>query len=345
MLLLPITQPRANTGLMGKGEVEPPGGVRDATSYDVATACFPALGTSATVAVTDSSRLGPALEVVKRVVGEFDQACSRFRPDSDLSALNAGAGRWVRVDALLIEAVSAALRAARQTDGAVDPTVGGALIALGYDRDFGELTATGPRRDALPRVSIAPIPGWRAVTIDLEASAVRVPPGVKLDLGSTAKALAADRAAALAAATADCGVLVSLGGDIATAGRGPAEGWPVRVTDDHRAGVAASGQWIALKGGGLATSSTTTRCWQTRSGPAHHVIDPGTGRSATGPWRTASIAAASCLDANTASTAAIVRGGGAVSWLESRRLPSRLVGVDGSARHLAGWPTAGDELA
>ena len=310
----------------------------------IATTTFSAFATSAIVAVTDGARLASAAAAVHRTVEAFDQACSRFRPDSELSALNAAAGRRVRVGALLLEAVAAALRAAEVTDGDVDPTVGRALIALGYDRDFSELDDERLRRTGPPQLSIASVPGWRAVSIDAEATTIRVPRGVSVDLGATAKALAADHAARAALADAQCGVLVSLGGDIATAGAAPVGGWPVRVTDDHREGVAAPGQWIALSGGGLATSSTTARRWQTRSGPAHHLIDPATGRSANGFWRTATVAAASCLDANTASTAAIIRGRGAEGWLESMCLPGRLVGVDGSVRHLAGWPHTGEEL-
>jgi thiamine biosynthesis lipoprotein len=136
-------------------------------------------------------------------------------------------------------------------------------------------------------------------------------------------------------------VLVSLGGDIAIAGAPPDDGWRVRVTDDHRAGVAAPGQWITLRSGGLASSSTTARRW----GAFHHLLDPGTGLPTAGAWRTASVTAGSCLDANIASTAAIVRGTRAVQWLESLGLPSRLVGEDGSVRHLAGWPSEGDDLS
>jgi FAD:protein FMN transferase len=119
----------------------------------------------------------------------------------------------------------------------------------------------------------------------------------------------------------------------------------VRVTDDHRSGADAAGQWISLSSGGLATSSVATRTWQMPWGPAHHLIDPATGTPAGGPWRTVTVAAASCLDANSASTAAIVRGERAQHWLASMGLPSRLVRCDGSVRHLAGWPTGGDDLA
>jgi thiamine biosynthesis lipoprotein len=170
-----------------------------------------------------------------------------------------------------------------------------------------------------------------------------MPRGVRLDLGATAKALAADRAASVAADICGCEILVSLGGDIATAGA-PRGGWPVRVTDDHRGGEPAPGQWIALPGGGLATSSVATRSWQMPWGPVHHLIDPATGKPAGGPWRTVTVTAASCLDANSASTAAIIRGELAEHWLSSMGLPSRLVGCDGSVRHVAGWPTAGEDL-
>ncbi len=116
------------------------------------------------------------------------------------------------------------------------------------------------------------------------------------------------------------------------------------MTDDHRSGVEAPGQWISLSGGGLATSSATVRRWQTASGTAHHLIDPDTGEPATVFWRTVSVAAGSCLDANIASTAAIVRGARAARWLASMALPSRLVSAQGGVRHLAGWPSSGDDL-
>jgi FAD:protein FMN transferase len=301
---------------------------------------FEAFGTVAVVAVSDPARLDAAVDAVTRVVEEFDRACSRFRVDSELSRLNACAGDSVRVGPVLLEAVSAALRAARLTAGDVDPTVGAALIALGYDRSFSDMLGAPPVRS----VPLAAVPGWRTVQVDLSASTVRLAPGVSLDLGATAKALAADHAAAAALEAAGCGVLVSFGGDLAVLGPAPAAGWRVRVTDDHRAGVDAPGQWITLWGGGLATSSTFVRRWETDAGEAHHLVDPATGGSVDSVWRTASVCAASCLDANIASTAAIVRGSRAVGWLEGLSLPSRLVRVDGTACHVAGWPAAGDDL-
>jgi thiamine biosynthesis lipoprotein len=302
---------------------------------------FPAFGSTAVVAVAEPGRLWPAVGEVERIVDSFDVACSRFRSDSELTALNAAAGTTVAVGAILFEAISASLRAARLTDGAVDPTVGRALVALGYDRDFAGVGG----RDRSRQLSIVSVPGWRTVKLDAEARTVRLSRGVALDLGATAKALAADRAAAAASSVAGCGVLVSFGGDIAIAGAPPAGGWPVRVADDHRSDIEAPGQWITLRSGGLATSSTTTRRWSDSSGPVHHLIDPATGSSARSLYRTVTVAAGSCLDANIASTASIVRSERADAWLESLRLPGRLVGLAGGVRHVAGWPEQGDDLS
>src|SRR5947209_923302 len=250
---------------------------------------FAALGSTAVVAVRDPAALDTARATVEEVVARFDEACSRFRDDSELTALNGSAGSPVLVSPLLLDAIEASLRAAHITDGDVDPTIGEALIALGYDRDFDAIGAGGAAT-----VSIAAVPGWRTVRVDRAARTVTTARGVVLDLGATAKALAADYAAKAASESVKGGVLVSLGGDISMQGPAPEQGWQIRVTDDHRAEATAPGQWIALHAGGLATSSTTVRCWETDGGPAHHLLDPGTGRPVDGPWRTVSVTAASC---------------------------------------------------
>lgn len=301
---------------------------------------FAALGGQAVVAVADAGRLDRARQAVERVVAEFDHACSRFREDSELSAVNSSPGRAIKVSPLMIEAMEVALRAASLTGGDIDPTVGGALIALGYDRDFEELPAAG----VIPMPRLGAVPGWHTVDLDPRAGTVRVPRGVTLDLGSTAKALAADHAARAAAEAAGCGVLVSLSGDLAIAGPAPADGWRIRVTDDHRSDVIAPGQWIALHSGGLATSSTSVRRWRTSERVVHHIVDPSTGQPVESRWRTASVVAATCLDANIASTASLIRGRAAVGWLQEQRLPSRLVGVEGTVHHVAGWPAEGEDL-
>jgi len=293
----------------------------------VTAASWPALGTTASVYVTDANALEPARAAVEQELDAIDRACSRFRDDSDLMRANARAGHPAPVGPLLAEAIAVALRAARLTGGMVDPTIGEALVLAGYDRDFAQLRpTTGPLRAVR-------VPGWHAVKLDREHALLTLPCGVRLDLGATAKALAADRAAAAAARGADgAGVLVNLGGDIAVAGAAPAQGWTVGVGDDHR-GLAD--QTLTIRGGGLATSSTVVRCW----GPGrHHIIDPRTGIPAGPHWRTASVAAASCVDANTASTAAIVLGPSAPAWLAERDLPARLVARDGAVTIVGSWP-------
>jgi thiamine biosynthesis lipoprotein len=290
-----------------------------------------ALGTTARVVVCDRAALAAARDAVQAQLVAIDAACSRFRDDSELTRLNARSGRPVVVGAVLFDAILVALRAAELTGGIVDPTIGEALTVAGYDRDFASGLVEPARR-----LTVARVPGWQAVRVQPDTRTVTVPRDVRLDLGATAKALAADRSAAAAAAAApDTGVMVNLGGDIAVSGPAPAGGWAVRVSDDHRAPAAAPGQSLAIAAGGLATSSTTVRRWGRAS---HHIIDPRTGLPAASPWRTVSVAAGNCVDANIASTAAIVMGDGAPVWLAERGLPARLVAADGTVRAVAGWP-------
>jgi thiamine biosynthesis lipoprotein len=303
-----------------------------------AVARFSALGTTAEVVVTEAAALDAARAAVEDEVARLDLACSRFRDDSDLARVNRADGRWTPVSAQLIAALDAALRAARLTSGAVDPTVGTALRRIGYDRDFASVPTTG----APLRVTFSAVAGWTTVELDRSGSRVRVPRGVELDLGATAKAWCADRAAARAASAAGCGVLVSLGGDIAVAGPTPGDGWPVTIGDDHREPLDGPGPVVAIRSGGLATSSTTVRRWSRGADALHHVIDPATGAPAVAVWRTVTVAAACCADANAASTASIVLGPGAPAWLATLGLPARLVAADGTVTTSGGWPAEGD---
>lgn len=292
-----------------------------------------ALGSSAEVFVSNESELERARSIVAAELDAIDLACSRFREDSEVARVNGCPGRWVDVSPLFLEAVHVALGAAQATAGDVDPTVGRALRVAGYDRDFAELPAlrTG-------RVTFVPAPGWRLVQVDRSRPAVRVPRGVELDFGATAKALAADRAARACAAALSGGVLVNLGGDLAVGGPAPKGGWPVRVTDDHSASFDAPGETVSISDGGLATSTVAVRRWRRDSDELHHIIDPASGRPAAEVWRTVSVAAASCVAANIATTAAMVRGAAALSWLDSLRLPARLVAADGVVARVADWP-------
>ena len=307
------------------------------TTAHLAMADGSALGGLVRVVVTRPSRLATAKAAVDRSLEEIDVAASRFRTDSELTRLNASPERELTVSPLLGRAIAEALRGARLTGGAVDPTVGMAVRLAGYDSDFATVPADGG-----PIALIAErIPGWRAVRFHEPARTLWLPRGVELDLGSTAKALAADLAAAAALeAAGGGGVLVSLGGDLAVAGEAPPHGWPIQVSEDSRAPIGDGEETIAITDGGVATSSTSVRTW-TRGGVVlHHIIDPATGLPAAGPWRTATVVAGCCVDANIASTAAIVIGAAAAGWLEERMLPARLVGRDGAIHRTAHWPVA-----
>jgi FAD:protein FMN transferase len=300
----------------------------------LATRSFQALGTTAQVSVAEPVALDDAVAVVEAELAAIDLACSRFRDDSELSALNRSAGRPFEAGPFLLEALEVAMHAAAVTDGDVDPTIGRSINGLGWDCDFSVLVS---RREQ-DRFEIVPAAGWRAIRIDRERSLVRVPAGVEIDLGATAKALAADRSADSASLATGSGVLVNLGGDLAVAGPPPDEGWSILVTDDHRSSPDADGQTIAIRGGGLATSSTTVRRWRAGGTEHHHILDPRSGLPADEVWRPVSVAAATCVDANTASTAAIVRGREALSWLRLAGLPARLVGADDSVAYTGDWP-------
>ncbi|MEU6374811.1 FAD:protein FMN transferase [Streptomyces sp. NPDC046909] len=304
-----------------------------------AAADWRALGTTVRLVVTDPALLDSCNLLLARHLAEVDAACSRFREDSELSALDASAGRPIRVSPLLAEALAVSLRAAETTDGAVDPTVGSAMAAIGYDRDF-----TLVREDDRPlRLTVRRAPGWRLIDLDTTTGTVTVPPGVRLDLGATAKAWAADKAATMLAEAAGCGVLVSLGGDTAVAGRPPRGGWQIRVQDVTGTveETPAEGPYatVGLHSGGLATSGTAARNWRRGDQNLHHIVDPRTGLPVRSPWRTVSVAAPTCAEANAASTAALVKGEGAETWLTRRGLPARLVSQEGLVVTTPGWPT------
>ena len=265
---------------------------------------FPALGTTATLLVADPRRLETATAVLNDELAAIDAACSRFRPDSELSRVNHAGGARLTVSALFAEALETALHGAEISGGAVDPTVGAAVMALGYDRTFTALppATTGPVRP-LP----APARG-HGVEWDGASRSIRLPPGCLLDFGATAKALAADRAARHASAAANCGVLVNLGGDLSMWGEPSPGGWRVAILDDHAAPVPDTAPTVRITGGGLATSGITARTWRRAGRQVHHIVDPVTGDNPALFWRTVTVAAATCVDANIAATEALVRG-------------------------------------
>lgn len=288
-------------------------------------------GLEASVSVTDSTHLAAAERLVRAEVAAVDLACSRFRKDSELMLLQAALASGSTVSPLLALLVRSALDAARWTDGEVDPTLGRDMDALGYDRDISQLRL-------LPDGGVAALPRARSGSwqdVRLEGLSLVVPDSLRLDLGATAKAVAADRAASRAAAGLGCGVLVSLGGDIATAGVAPSGGWQVLVQDqpgDPR-------QQVTLRPGrAMATSSTQKRRWQHGGRTVHHILDPRFGLPAEPAWRSVTVAATSCLQANAFSTAGIVRGFAAREWFNSLGVSARMVDLQGRAVATGSWP-------
>jgi FAD:protein FMN transferase len=302
-----------------------------------------ALGSYVSLVVADADKLAATRAACEQILAAIDLACSRFRGDSDLVRANRNAGHWVQVDPLLVQAMTAAVRVAHSTDGLVDPTLGGHLAALGYDRDLDEVRRDN--RGSVPTPAHPPVipDSWRRIGIDPDGG-LRVPEGISLDLGATGKAFAADLIAATVPDQVGTALIISLGGDVAvgTPSEGgsagtPGHRWQIAVAERPE-DAAAEAEVVVLDEGGLATSSTLARHWSQDGVEMHHLLDPRTGLPVEPVWRTVSVCAGSCLDANAASTAAIVLGRRAPAWLWQADLAARLVAADGEVFRIAGWP-------
>lgn len=291
---------------------------------------FRALGTACEILCTDAAA-EDARALALTHLNAVDAACSRFRPDSELITLTRASRTrpgFIVASPVFRDYLQAALYAARFTDGLVDPTVGGAVRASGYDVDIATVRARSVFSDAEPRF----VAGWQRVLVH-QGGLVGTPQGCELDLGSSAKAHAADRIAALLADSLPGGFLVNLGGDIAASGTAPGGGWRIAIADAHGAEL----QVVAISSGGLTTSSTRHRTWAASDGVRHHIVDPRTGRTSSAHWSQVSVCASSALDANAASTASIVLGPDAPRWLSERGFTARLDAA-GATRFVAGWP-------
>jgi FAD:protein FMN transferase len=298
---------------------------------------FRAIGTVATVVISGDASADAAQSVLRGEIAAIDRACSRFRPDSEIEHLHRESGRPLVVSTLLFEALEVAVGVAERTRGAVDPTVGNAMVAIGYDCDFEQVRS----RPNLPPRALGPVVGVGHVHLCARTRTVRIPRGVRLDLGASAKAFAADRAAARIADELDTGVLVSIGGDISVAGPSPREGWPVGIADDSSTPATGVDQVVSIRDGGLASSSTVVRSWWVGTERVHHIVDPATGNAAAPYWRLVSASGKSCVDANAVSTAAVVWGSRALERLPSFRQAIRLVRHDGTVFTLGEWPKDG----
>lgn len=284
---------------------------------------FPSMGTAVTVILPEGTP-GEAFELVRALFEIWNRRFTRFRPDSELMQVNAAAGSDTIVSATFIEVLLAALAAARDTDGLFDPTIHDRLVDLGYDRTFRELPSDrrgGPLR---PWVGGR----WREISVDPALRSVRLPAGVALDFGGIAKGMAVDAAIAELVTAGIRTLAVEAGGDLAVQGHPDGlDGWPIALDDPRDPLV------VTLTGGALATSSVARRRWRRGGRWHHHLIDPRSGTSARTGLRAASIAAASCREAEVAAKVALMLGPDeAPAFLEGIDVGGVLVLADGSTR-------------
>jgi FAD:protein FMN transferase len=292
---------------------------------------FAAMGTTVSV-VTEAEATG-AGDAVERLFAEWEQCLSRFRPDSDLSRLNARAGKPATVRPLLFDVLSAALRAARATAGLYDPTLLRTLERLGYDRSF-ELLAQGASET--PTGTSHALGGWRGIELDPRTRTVTLPAGVGVELGGIAKGMAVDAAIERLRSLGARAAMVSAGGDLRVHGlpEGMAS-WPIAV--DGGAGPLT----VALTHGALATSGIAKRRWRQGTAERHHLLDPRDGKpSRSGLW-SVTVAAATCGQAEVGAKTAFILGPRAgIEFLERKGLAGLLVGRFGASWRCGSWPVA-----
>ena len=270
-----------------------------------------------------------ALQLVESVFTEWEESLSRFRPQSELSRVNACAGSPVAAGRILLDTAASALAAARATGGLFDPLLETQLRGIGYDRPFETITDSMPSPSASPRTGGR----WREVVLDRTAGTVTVPSGSGLDLGGIAKGMAVDESIAR---LRDAGIgagLVSAGGDLRVLGL-PDEGrWSILVGED------TDGPVVPLLRGALATSGTARRRWQQGQEARHHLLDPRTGLPARSGLEQVTVAASTCRAAEVAATAAFVAGPRlGRRLLERHGVAGILVTDTGRAITVGRWP-------
>lgn len=285
---------------------------------------FRAMGSTAHLIVGDAHE--QLLDWAVAEIERLEQCWSRFRPDSELCALNARPGEWVRVSTDLLGALTRARRLWQQTAGSFDPTVLGALEALGYDRTFDavadrcEGSVPGP----------VPAPGFGRVELDEDASAARLEPGVRIDLGGIGKGLAADLVADGLVLRGASSALVGLGGDIRAAGSPPEGGWRVPVQDPFDAMVC----WTEsiLHSEAIVTSTSLMRRWTRGARTVHHIVDPIDGApTSTGIVAVVAQGAEAWWAEGLAKAAMVVGEEGAPSLLDGTNVQATLFRADRSA--------------
>lgn len=275
---------------------------------------FRAMGCAMMAAIdADTTAAQAVLAPVPAQFKTWEQALSRFRKDSELSILNANGGAGVPVGDTLWQVLSAALEAARWTDGLATPTVLRAVEEAGYDRSFADLFATHARSARRPE----PAEDWRRVHLDPASHMVTLPPGIQLDLGGIAKGWAAE---AVASSLARIGpALVDAGGDIMVTGpQAGGEPWPIGIEAPYGDERDLDLPLLTLTHGAVATSGRDYRTFGHGGGVQHHLIDPRTGRPAETDVLTATVIAPSALQAEAAAKVTLILGSSAgLAWIEA----------------------------
>jgi len=277
---------------------------------------FRAMGTDVVLWLwhSDRQRAQRALAYVQRFFLQTEARLSRFRPHSELSRLNRGAGRPFRASSMLFTLVKSALDWRVRTGGIFDPTVLHALLAWGYDRSF-DIMQTQPAHseedtDALRRPGqplwAAPRPAAAtAGEIVLgPRGQIQLPAGLGLDLGGIAKGWTIQQAARRLGALGPA--LVDGGGDIACVGAPPDGPWMVSVADPQT--LEQDVAFLPLSNQAIATSSQARRRWLHKGQPAHHLIDPRTGAPARTNILSATVLASRLPDAEIYAKTALILG-------------------------------------
>ncbi len=269
---------------------------------------FRAMGCQMT-AVLDTDRRTNRLDMVSGWFEVWEQALSRFRPDSELSRLNQRTGHWVCVSPILWEVLKLAIHAAQWTGGLISPTILDALEAAGYDRSFEQIQADGPSAPSQPDGH------WEFIERQSSTRSIWLPPNARIDLGGVAKGWAAERAARKLGVHGPA--LMDAGGDVAVSGpRADGSPWPIGISDPFRPHQIIG--TLKIERGGVATSGRDYRRWQKNGVWQHHLIDPRTGRPAQTDVLSVTVIAPSVVEAEIAAKAVLLSGTEAgLEWLET----------------------------